>query len=441
MPASVLALFLFDVLLIFSCYAAVSYYQLYGDLFLFSVSGWQPIAVAEGMILAGMYFRHLYGDLRMGSRMLLLHQLCLIFGLTFLAEALMSYWTLDWALPRGILIPGSALALVSVFCCRILFSLAIRNKVGVRRVLFVGFSPTALQLASHLGGHPEFGLTPIGYLDLSEAEEHPGAGLARLGTSANLPSIVDHYRPDWIVVGRQEEIQPGWVDDFLDLRFGGVHTEQAAKLYETALGRVCASEIRPGELIFSEGFQPEPFKVRLQQFYSTAAALVTVLIALPVFAIVAILVKATSSGPVLLREPRVGLNGAPFTMYRFRWMGPDGSATKIGAFLRHLGLDALPQFWNVLRGEMSLVGPYPDKPEFAARLSQLIPFHAQRTAVKPGMTGWAQIHDFGDDTGRDAVRRLEYDLYYVKNLSPSLDLSVILRWLREAIISRVLSTE
>jgi lipopolysaccharide/colanic/teichoic acid biosynthesis glycosyltransferase len=440
-PASVLALFFFDVLLIFACYAAVSYVELDGDLYLFSVSGWQPIAVAEGLILLGMYFRHLYEDLRIPSRTMLLQQLSLIFGLTFIAEALMSYWNLDWALPRNILITGSALALAAMFLCRILFSLGLRNKVGERRVLFVGFSPTAIKLAGYLGGHPEFGLTPIGYLGLPQPEERPGAGLARLGTAANLPGIVDEYRPDWIVVAEQEEIQPRWVDDFLDLRFGGVHTAQAAKLYETTLGRVCISEIRPGELIFSEALQPDPFNLRLQPFYSIPGALVTILIALPLFAIIAILVKTASPGPVLLRERRIGRNGVPFTMFRFRCTRQDGSATKAGKLMRHLGLDALPQFWNVLRGEMSIVGPYPDRPEFAARLNELIPFHQQRTAVKPGMTGWAQMHDFLDDTALDATRRLEYDLYYVKNLSPSLDLSVILRWCREALVSRVFAVD
>ncbi len=336
-PASVLALFLFDVLLIFACYAAVAYVELDRDLYLFSVSGWQPIAIAEGLILLGMYFRHLYEDLRVRSRTMLLQQLSLIFGLTFIVEALMSYWNVDWALPRNILITGSALALAAVFLSRILFSLGLRNKVGERRVLFVGFSPTAVKVAGYLGGHPEFGLTPIGYLGLVQAEERPGPVWRALGTAANLPGIVDEYRPDWIVVAEQEEIQPRWVDDFLDLRFGGVRTEQAAKLYETTLGRVCTSEIRPGELIFSEALQPDPFNLRLQPFYSIPAALLTLVIALPLFAIIAVLVKAASPGPVLLRERRVGKNGVPFTMYRFRWMRQDGSATKAGKLLHQPG--------------------------------------------------------------------------------------------------------
>jgi len=343
-----------------------------------------------------------------------------MFGVTFIAEALISYWGLDWAMPRNILVPGSALALAVVYINRILFSLAIRNRIGTRRVLFVGFSPTVLYLAKRLRDYPEWGLTPIGYLGQADGT-HPEANLARLGPVANLPAIVDQHHPDWIVVGTREEIEPQWVDDFLDLRFEGVHTERVGSLYEATLGRVCMPEVQPRDLVFSERLQPDRFSMNLQPFYSIAIGLVVVAIALPFIAIVAILAKLTSRGPILIGETRIGMNGVPFKMYRFRST----------AFMRQFGLDALPQFWNVFRGEMSIVGPSPDRPEFAERLNQTIPFHPQRTTVKPGMTGWAQIHYFGDGEGYDAMRRLEYDLYYVKNLSPSLDFSVMLRWVRE----------
>jgi len=320
-----------------------------------------------------------------------------------------------------------------VFLCRALFSLAIRNKVGVRRVLFVGLSPSVVQLAGHFSRHPEFGLRPIGYLDQADVKELPDLRVARLGPVAALPDLMDEYRPDWIVVGRPEALQPRWLDDFLELRFGGVHAERVASLYETTLGRVCATEIQPASLIFSEILQPNPFNLTLQSFYARAVAMVAVATTLPVIALLTILGKASTPGPVLIGERRIGMNGAPFTMYRFRWMRKEGDATTIGKLVRDFGLDAFPQFWNVLRGEMSIVGPDPDRPEFAVRLNEAIPFHLQRTAVKPGMTGWAQIHD-SDDLIHDAVTRLEYDLYYVKNLSPSLDFSVMLRWLRRALV-------
>jgi lipopolysaccharide/colanic/teichoic acid biosynthesis glycosyltransferase len=433
-PASALTLLLSDLILLFLSYFAVWYYQSDGDLFLFSVSGWQPILMVELLLVSGNYFRHLYRDLRVHSRILLLQQLCLVFGVTFIAEALISYWGLDWAMPRNILVPGSALALAVVYINRILYSLAIRNRIGTRRVLFVGFSPTVARLAKRLRDYPELGLTPIGFLghaDATPEASQPETTLARLGPVAKLPAIVDEHHPDWIVVGTREEIEPEWVDDFLDLRFGGAHTERVGSLYEATLGRVCMPEVRPGDLVFSERLQPDRFSMNLQPFYSIAISLVVSAIALPFLAILAILVKVTSRGPILMGETRIGMNGVPFMMYRFRSTTESGEVTRIGRFLRQFGLDALPQFWNVFRGEMSIVGPSPDRPEFAERLNETIPFHPQRTTVKPGMTGWAQIHYFGDGEGYDAMRRLEYDLYYVKNLSPSLDFSVMLRWVRE----------
>ena len=150
-----------------------------------------------------------------------------------------------------------------------------------------------------------------------------------------------------------------------------------------------------------------------------------------------ILMKVRSKGPVLLKEQRVGLYGAPFTLYRFGWRGGAKHAGRRGRRLfQRFGLDMLPQFWNVLRGDLSIVGPYPDRPAFAERLKEVIPYYSQRNLVKPGMTGWAQIHRSEDALVYDEMVRLEYDLYYIKNLSPSLDFSSMLLWLREALSAR-----
>ncbi len=427
-PASVFALFLTEAVLIFACYAAVPYFQGDGELFLFYESGWQQIAVAEGLMLFVMYFRHLYEDPRVISRIQLAQQLSLVMGVTFITQALIGYWDIEMALPRDILIAGSALSLVAIFLCRVLFSLALLNKIGGRRLLFVGLSPTVIQLAKFLRQHPEFQLNTIGYLDEPEESLRTEEKPPLLGPVGELPRIMEEYHPDWIVVARREELQPRLLDDFIELRFGGTHTEQAASLYETTLGRVRVSEIQPSALVFSDALQPNMFNLKLQSFYSKTVALAIGAIALPLVAILALLMKASSRTPRLLRETRLGINAQPFTMYRFVC-----SSGRIGRFSSAIGLDAYPQLWNVLRGEMSIVGPSPDRPAFAARLSEAIPLHMQRMAVKPGITGWAQINTarFGSPT--DVMGRLEYDLYYVKNLSPSLDLSVMLRTVREAL--------
>lgn len=431
-PTSILALFLSEVILISGCYIASAYLaaQIEGELYLFDDSELWRIAIVVGLILLTLYFGNFYDDVRIRSRILLFQQLCLLLGLSFIVESLIGYWYPDWVVPLNIMIPGSALTLVALFVWRLLFSLAIQNAVGAQRVLFLGLSPTVFRLAMHLRQHPEFGLVPIGYLDNENAS---ASGMVRLGAVSDLTCRIEELQPHWIVIGKRAEIQPSSVDEFLEFRFGGIQAEDAATLYETTFGRVCAAEIRPSELIFSETLQPRPSNLTLQSIYSAALAFAAVIVMAPIMAALALLVKASSKGPVFLREQRVGMYSMPFTMFRFRWMS-DGNgirrATPVGKFLRRFRLDRLPELFNVLRGEMSIVGPRADRPEFAARLSQVIPFYQQRHSVRPGITGWAQIGEAVGLAG-DVMEQLECDLYYIKNLSPSLDLFVLLRSARQ----------
>ena len=171
---------------------------------------------------------------------------------------------------------------------------------------------------------------------------------------------------------------------------------------------------------------------------------------LPIMVVVALLVKLSSPGPILFRQTRVGLRGSHFVLYKFRSMYADAEArtgavwatkndpriTPIGRWLRKLRLDELPQFFNVLRGEMSLVGPRPERPEFCAMLEEKIPFYKQRHWVRPGITGWAQINHKYGDTIEDSMIKLEYDLYYIKNLAPALDAYIIFHTIKVMLLSR-----
>ena len=435
-PASVLALFLSEVVLVFGCYVAAAYADpdVDGGIFLLYESGVLRIGIVVALTILGLYFHNLYGDVRIRNRTRLLQQLFFITGIVFLAQALTGYWDRDLALPRKIMMLGSALALAAIFGWRLLFSAAIHNAVGARRVLFLGITPTVAQLAAHLGQHPELGLAPIGYLDRDCDVLAASANLARLGAVGDLTHVIEEHHPDWIVIGKRDEIPPWWADDFLELRFGGIRAEKASTLYENTFGRVSALEIRPAELIFGDTLRPSPAWVNLQSAYSLALALIAFVLALPLLLLIALLVKITSRGPVLLRERRASLHAVPFDLYRFRcvYRGDGARPTPLGRLLRKLQLDGLPQIVNVLRGDMSLVGPCAVRPEFAARLSELIPFYSQRHLVRPGLTGWAQVSADASAAAPDALRLLEYDLHYIRNLSPALDLLILLSALRAA---------
>jgi exopolysaccharide biosynthesis polyprenyl glycosylphosphotransferase len=263
--------------------------------------------------------------------------------------------------------------------------------------------------------------------------------------------VVDRLHPKRIVVGMQERRAILPVSELLELRLVGIRIEEAWSTYEMAFERISTHDLRPSQLIFSSNeLGPNQNSVRLQWAYSTAIAAVAALAASPLMLLVATLVKLTSPGPALLRQHRVGKNNRVFTLYKFRSMVRDAEVrsgavwatrndprvTPVGRWLRRLRLDELPQLFNVLKGDMSMVGPRPERPEIVAKLEKQIPFYRQRHCIKPGITGWAQIkHKYGD-TIEDSIMKLEYDLYYIKNLAPALDAVIMFHTAKVMLLSR-----
>ena len=446
-PVRVLFLSLTDAALIFASYAAAGYYASQtGRVAFLLANDWPLLLFPCGAILIGYYFSGSYADLRTAGLTTLLQKLSQPIGLTLLAEALLNYLNVDWALPASIAIPGSVLALIADVVWRRLFVAAIRDAVAARRVLFLGTSPSVAQLCDHLNRHPELGIVPVGYLgdcpeqgsngpEQGSAAAQGGDAPGLLGPVSSLVRKVDEYEPSWIVVADREKVRPAWTGEFLRLRFGGIGAADVAGFYETMLARACLAEMGREDVVFDARLQPSTVKLNLQAMYSGLLGFLLAVPAVPAIAIMALLIKAVSpSEPVFLGEKRIGKNGVPFNVYRLRMTYRDGEARRplrLAWLAQRIGLDALPLLWNVLRGEMSMVGPQPDRPEFAERLEGALPMSFQRRAVKPGVTGWAQTHDIGDDPMHDAARRLEYDLYYIKNLGIALDVLVLLRSLRQ----------
>jgi lipopolysaccharide/colanic/teichoic acid biosynthesis glycosyltransferase len=439
LPASILILFISEALLLVASYALAAYVDanLSGRPFLFDQQGWQSIAIMAALLLSVMYLTRMYSDLRNAGPIRLMQSLAFVMGVALLAQAIFTYLKLGWALPQRVVIGGGLLAFLLLFGWRLLFNAAIRHKIGLKRVLFIGWSRAVADLIEHLNLHPELGFTSIGYLNSQQTAQTQPSNVAYFGEMAKLHGVLEEQLPDWIVIGDRSLIAPNVVDDLLELRFGGVQTEAAAGFYEKICGRICLAEIQPQQMIFSRNLQPDPLKVRLQSMYSTALVLLSLPLTLPLFGLFALLVRLGSKGPVLVRESRVGIRGSVFHSYRFR-STEYGSRlprhTGIGKVLTRFGLDGLPQIWNVFRGQMSFVGPDADPPEFASILDKAIPIYAQRAAIRPGITGWAQIKQRAEGSSGDAIRRSEYDLYYVENLSPLLDFFVLMSWFRDAVL-------
>src|SRR5579872_3470874 len=448
-PTSVLALLISEVILIFTCYVTAAFLVLPlvdPYVYLTSDGGLWRIAAVVACVMFGLYLHDLYTRFRIESRIVLFQQVCLVVGIAFLTQALFTYIRRpEWTLPKWIMITGSGMVLILLPVWRIVYANFVMKSIGSERLLFLGTSPVSQQVAEYITEHPEVGLSPIGYVDDNcEAGGSEMPGVPRVGCVTNLREIVRQHKPDRIVVGMSERRGRMPVGDLLDMRFAGTRIEEALITYETTFGRVPVRELRPAQLIFSADLGPSDKKVFWQSIYSFAIAIILTVIFSPLMLLVAIAIKLTSRGPVLYRQRRVGRNGDVFTLYKFRSMNVNAEATTgavwatksdpritpVGRLIRNLRLDELPQFFNVVKGEMSIVGPRPERPEFVDSLVEQVPYYRQRHCVKPGITGWAQINHKYGDTLDDTVRKLEFDLYYIKNLAPSLDAYIIFHTLK-----------
>jgi sugar transferase (PEP-CTERM system associated) len=401
--------------------------------------------------MVGIYFHDLYTQFRISSRILLVQQLCLVVGIAFLTQALLSYLKHpEWILPKWLMIIGSGLVLVFLPAWRILYAGVVLKALGSERLLFLGSSPVVQEISDYLQDHPELGLCAVGYLEECQSSFNEITTMPRVGCVTELQRAVSEQHPDRIVVGLAERRGRLPVQELLDLRFSGIRIEDVLTTYESTFGRVCVRALRPSQLIFSAELGPRPNRVFWQSIYSFVIALTATVVTAPIMLLVAAVVRVTSKGPVLFRQERIGRNGVPFTLFKFRSMykdaeqhtGPvwatkgDPRITPVGRWLRSLRLDELPQLLNVVRGEMSIVGPRPERPEFVQTLTEQIPYYRQRHCVKPGITGWAQINHKYGDTIEDTIRKLEFDLFYIKNLAPSLDAYIIFHTLKVMLLSR-----
>jgi exopolysaccharide biosynthesis polyprenyl glycosylphosphotransferase len=450
LPANTVALLLADAVLVLFCFVFALYFatDVAPRIYLLDDGGLWRVLLVDAVILIGLYFQDLYQDARIRSRLLLFQNVCLILGVAFVLQSVFSYGRWSLLLPKWDMMFASAGILVLLPAWRIAYSAAISRAEGDQQVLFLGVSESACDVMRRIVAHPELGWKALGYL-----HHEPVAGLAEvpcLGPASSLDRAVAERHADRLVVALADRRSGLPMDCLLALRARGLFIEEAAQTYEYILHRVSTRDLRQSDLIFSEGFGPHPHRMMIRSLYSWILAALLAVVTLPITVMVAILIRLTSSGPALYRQTRTGLNGAEFVVYKFRSMTEDAEAetgavwsvkddpriTPLGRLLRRFRLDELPQLFNVLRGEMALVGPRPERPEFVQVLQSKIPFYAQRHSVKPGITGWAQINHKYGDTVEDSTAKLEYDLYYIKHGAMSLDFYILFHTLKTMLLGR-----
>lgn len=280
--------------------------------------------------------------------------------------------------------------------------------------------------------------------------EFIGEAITLIRGYEGLCELAQKLKIEKIIVAMDEQRGSFPTRELLNCRVDGIDVLPGASFYEMLSGKLLVEHILPGWLIFSEGFN----KSRSRRFIKRAVDLIIssilLLLLLPLLIVIAIIIKIDSRGPVFFSQERVGGGRKPYQMYKFRSMisdaeeqsGPvwaendDARITRIGRFIRMWRIDEIPQLWNVLKGEMSFVGPRPEREFFVKQLDDIIPFYGERFNVKPGITGWAQISYGYGASIKDAIEKLNYDLFYIKNMSLFMDLVIVFRTIKIVIFSR-----
>ncbi|MBB5710299.1 TIGR03013 family XrtA/PEP-CTERM system glycosyltransferase [Sphingomonas xinjiangensis] len=390
------------------------------------------------IIAIGVYGAEALQSIRYATARLLVAVSLGVIGLSAVYFVLpqLSFW-------RSNLLFAMAAALVLLLLVRLLLGKTLGGQVFKRRVVVLGAGPRAGRLKA-LSKLPGAGFAVVGYVAMDEANRIIPEAIAR-DAIYNLADHVVLLNASEVVLALEERRNALPLKDLLRVKTTGVHVNEISTFLERETGRVDLDSVNPSWLIFSDGFSSgRMVSSAFKRFFDISASLLLLLLALPLILLTAILIKLESKGPAFYRQPRVGLYGQSYDVVKLRSMRQDAElpgvavwaekddprVTRIGRIIRKLRIDELPQCWSVLKGEMSFVGPRPERPQFVDDLEQRLPYYAERHMVKPGITGWAQINYPYGASIDDARQKLEFDLFYAKNYSPFLDILILLQTIR-----------
>ena len=327
---------------------------------------------------------------------------------------------------------------------RVLVGEMLPKSLTRRKVLVYGTGERAQMVGQSLT-HASANVELVGYYASPNETDHRVTSWATLAPGERLNDLVTRAGVDEIVVALTERRGGSMpMRELLDCKLQGVRVSDIATYFEQNLGQIRLESASAGWLIFGEGFNQGFVRSSVKRLFDIAGALVLIVVTLPIMVLTALAIKLESPGPILYRQERVGLGSKTFNVVKFRSMrtdaekdgvprwatAADSRVTRIGRVIRKLRIDELPQLFGVLTGDMSLVGPRPERPYFVDQLTQDIPFYAVRHSVKPGVTGWAQVSYQYGASREDTVEKLQYDLYYVKNHTLFLDILVLLQTVR-----------
>lgn len=396
------------------------------------------VIVLVGMISVGVYGAEALRSLRYALARLVVAVSLAIIALSFADFVVpgLDFW-------RSTLAYAMLLTIVLLLANRIIIGGLLGTTAFRRRVLVLGAGRRAVRLRE-LAFRQGSGFVIVGFIGMSEGEALVEEAINRSAIH-DLSRFVENLGVSEVVLALEERRNSLPLKDLLRVKTAGVHVNDFSSFMERETGRVDLDSVNPSWLIFSDGFSSGRMMSGIaKRIFDVLASSLLLFLTFPVIALFALLVKIDSKGPAFFRQQRVGLYGQPFSVLKLRSMQTDaekaGEAkwaqandpriTRVGRFIRKVRIDELPQTWSVLTGEMSFVGPRPERPEFVTDLEDKLPYYAERHMVKPGITGWAQINYPYGASIEDSRQKLEYDLYYAKNYTPFLDILILLQTFR-----------
>jgi sugar transferase (PEP-CTERM system associated) len=396
-----------------------------------------------------LYYNDLYDLQSVARRTEFVVHLMQALGAAVLILALLYYFQPDLSLGRGV----SALALVLIFTVLLIWRSAVdASKLfrPVYRVVIAGTGTSGVRLVREILALPELNIKVLGFLDekgqnIVKTLVNPGI----VGGVAEVEDFVRREQVDWVVLAFSERRGVMPTAELLRLKLSGIRVEEAHSLFEKLKGGVMLERLSPSWLVLSEGFRKDVLLMFSKRALDIIISAVALVVLSPFLLLLSLAIMAESGLPVLFRQERVGLHGRTFSILKFRSMKHDAEegkavwaaqddvrVTRVGRIMRPFRLDELPQLINILRGDMSLVGPRPERPEFVRMLGEQIPYYNERHTVRPGLTGWAQIkYQYGSSVD-DAKTKLEYELFYIKHLSLFLDMAIVFRTIQVVLFAR-----
>ena len=405
--------------------------------------GYYKILLVTASVLICSHWFDLYDPSRFNSPRELYFRILMVPGLLALALAAM-----ERVFPRitpgnGAFLVGLVIVTIALMGWRTAYSWASRQPYLRERVYVLGTGDRAQRVVDGLRKRIDLGFNVVGWTgDLGPLATREEAASHLLEVGRNHVHRVIVAMPD-----RRGGLP---VQELMQLRLDGIKVEDATSWLEKISGRIEIDNLYPSWFIFSDGFRFGAGVMILRRIASMTISLLALIVVSPLLPLVALIIKLDSPGPVLYHQKRVGVNNVVFSVAKFRTMRQDAEAvsgptwagqddpriTRVGKFLRTTRVDEIPQLWSVLRGDMAFIGPRPERPEFVEWLSREIPYYGVRHVIRPGLTGWAQIRYKYGNTVEDAKEKLQYDLFYMKNMSLGLDLLIIFETVKTVILGR-----